>query len=205
MDTSLDTSGRKKIIESQIASALNYYAQFIAGEPLPDLHYAYLKILENDIPAFQENLSSPSSIGRLSDICLERLSIILLDKDPKLFDEYLKINRAIEKEYETLYPRRFPKVFINAKNSDLRMIKGTRGESRREIFENESREILATLSDRDQLIIKLRFGFEGQGKLSYSKIGQIVGMTKLGVIKAERRILNKSGLVVKKDLTPSEK
>lgn len=144
-------------------------------------------------------------INTLAEICLEQFKTIRLDHDSEFYHEYMKINRAIEKEIHTLYPRRFPRVFANAKNFELRMIGGDSGKSRTEIFEKEAQKIFPTLSDRDQLIIKLRFGFEGQEKLSYSKIGEIVGMTKLGVMKAVRRILNKSGRVVKKNLHPSEK
>lgn len=137
-------------------------------------------------------------INTLAEICLEQFKTIQLDHDSEFYHEYMKINRDIEQKYRMLYPKRFRQTFNNAKSPRLRNIQHERREARMEIFEGEAREIFLNLSDRDQLIIKLWFGFEGHEKLSYSKIGEIVGMTKLGVMKAVKRILNKSGHVVKK-------
>ena len=131
---------------------------------------------------------------------LSKLLSILEDAvRPGKVEAHLESQRQKREEDKLRYPRRFHTRFSGAKNRDLTWAGMDKSDPdyKQDVLESETRAVLSSLKERDQIIIKLYYGFEGGPQLSYSKIGEILGMTKQGVMKAVRRIQGKTESIVK--------
>lgn len=129
-------------------------------------------------------------------------------------DEMIKIACTLEKPIDYLFPEELlsavetgvfsrrkvelaaPEVISLTEAQQLRLLSGggldmVEEKIDRELLAKKVTEVLRTLAPKEQLIVKLRFGLDGNGTKTFEKVGMEFGLTRERIRQIEAKALRK--------------